>query len=226
MKTASSTNQNIEDSWRFNGSFNPKSKFNKENYESIDGNWIHKTAIINWERVKLGKGNAIGPYSCIGTEPPNVSEVSNGFVEIGDANNICEYVTIHLPTQKETGTVLGNNNILMSSAHIGHDCILEDNIVLCNNAAVAGNARIMSGATLALNASVHQFKLIGSWAIVGMNSCVNKSTRAEPGRIYFGVPARDMGWNVVGLNRNNISKGTLNEEIARYESMIGVSCLS
>ena len=49
----------------------------------------------------------------------------------------------------------------MSSAHIGHDCVLEDNIVLCNNVAV-GHARIMQGATLALNASVHQFKVVGS----------------------------------------------------------------
>ena len=61
MKTVSSANQIIEHSWRFNESFNPTSKFNMENYESIDGNWIHKTAIINWERVRLGKGNAIGP---------------------------------------------------------------------------------------------------------------------------------------------------------------------
>ena len=204
----------------FNGSFNPNSKFNQENYEYIDGNLIHRTAIINWERVRLGRGNTIGPYACVGTEPPNLSEVSDGFVNIGNSNNICEYVTVHLPTKPEIGTVIGNNNLFMSSAHIGHDCVLEDNITLCNNAAVAGHVRIMQGATLALNASVHQFKLVGSWVMVGMNTCLNKSIIVEPGNIYFGIPAKNMGKNIVGLRRNNISKGDLRDEVARFQSII------
>lgn len=223
MQTVLSKDSAVDGEIIFNDSFNPNSKFNRENYEYIDGNLIHKTAIINWERVRLGTGNTIGPYTCVGTEPPNVSEVSDGFVEIGSSNNICEYVTIHLPTKREIGTVIGNNNLLMSSAHIGHDCVLEDNIILCNNVAVAGHVRIMQGATLALNASVHQFKLVGSWAMVGMNTCLNKSTIVEPGNIYFGIPAKNMGKNIVGLRRNNISKRGLQSEIVRFRSMINNS---
>lgn len=213
----------IDNDIKFNNSFNLNSKYNLDNYEYINGNLIHKTAIINWDRVRLGSGNTIGPYACVGTEPPNVSEVSDGFVNIGNTNNICEYVTIHLPTKSETGTTIGSNNILMSSVHIGHDCVLEDNLVLCNNVAVAGYARIMLGATLALNASVHQFKVVGSWAMVGMNTCLNKSTTAEPGNIFFGIPAKNMGKNIIGLTRNNISKGKLNDEIARYKTIINNS---
>ena len=148
----------------FNTSFNPNSKFNKENYQYIDGNLIHRTAIINWERVRLGRGNTIGPYACVGTEPPNVSEVSDGFVEIGNSNNICEYVTIHLPTKGSIGTVIGNNNLLMSSAHIGHDCVLEDNIILCNNSAV-GACRIM-GRNIGFKCIGHQFKVVGSKMVI------------------------------------------------------------
>ena len=33
----------------------------------------------------------------------------------------------------------------MSSAHVGHDCVLEDNITLCNHVALAGHVRIMLG---------------------------------------------------------------------------------
>ena len=147
MQTIFSKKQAVGSEIKVNDSFNPNSIFNQENYEFIAGNLIHKTAIINWERVRLGIGNTIGPYACVGTEPPNVSEVSDGIVEIGNSNNICEYVTIHLPTKSEIGTVIGNNNLLMSSAHIGHDCVLEDSITLCNNVAVAGHARIMQGNT-------------------------------------------------------------------------------
>lgn len=223
MQSIFSKKQAVSCEIKFNDSFNPNSKFNRENYEFIAGNWIHKTAIINWERVRLGAGNTIGPYSCIGSEPPNVSEVSDGFVEIGNSNNICEYVTIHLPTKSEIGTVIGNNNIFMSSAHIGHDCVLEDSITLCNNVAVAGHSRIMQGATLALNASVHQFKVVGSWVMVGMNTCLNKSIIVEPGNIYFGIPAKNMGKNIVGLRRNNISMIDLRSEVTRFQSIMNNS---
>ncbi len=216
--------KNIFDySVKFNNSFNVDSKFNIESFEDIKGNLIHKTAIINWDRVRLGKGNTIGPYACIGTEPPNISQVSDGIIEIGDKNNICEYVTIHLPTIREVGTIVGNNNILMSSAHIGHDCVLEDDIVLCNNAALAGHVRIMSGATLALNSSVHQFKVVGSWVMVGMNTCLNKSITVEPGNIYFGNPAQKMGRNIVGLRRKEISKNDLSKETKRFFTIIDSS---
>ena len=220
---ALSKKNNFNNDSTFNESFNAHSKFNIENFENIDGNLIHKTAIINWDRVQLGKGNTIGPYTCIGTEPPNISQVSDGIIKIGDRNNICEYVTIHLPTISEVGTTIGNNNILMSSAHIGHDCVLEDDIVLCNNAAVAGHSRIMSGSTLALNSSVHQFKVVGSWAMVGMNTCLNKSITVEPGNIYFGVPAKNMGRNIVGLRRKKVSKNDLSQEIIRFLSIIDSS---
>ena len=219
-----SSNKNIFDNEiKFNDSFNINSKYNIENYENIDDNLVHKTAIINWDRIKIGKGNTVGPYACIGTEPPNISQVSDGIIEIGNGNNICEYVTIHLPTINEIGTVIGNNNILMSSAHIGHDCVLENDIVLCNNVAVAGHVRIMSGANLALNSSVHQFKVVGSWAMVGMNTCLNKSITVEPGNIYFGIPAKNMGKNILGLRRKEISKNDLSHEIERFYSIINNS---
>jgi UDP-N-acetylglucosamine acyltransferase len=204
----------------FNDSFDLMSSYNLENYTEIDGNLIHKTAIINWNRVEIGEGNSIGPYACIGTEPPNVNEKSDGVVRIGNGNNFCEYTTVHLPTHRARGTVIGNNNIFMSSAHIGHDCIVEDNVVLCNNSAVAGHAWIMSGVNLAMNASVHQFKLVGSWSMVGMNTCLNKSTLVEPGNLYFGVPAKNCGPNIIGLHRMGVSKQDLERETVRFHSIL------
>jgi UDP-N-acetylglucosamine acyltransferase len=108
----------------------------------------------------------------------------------------------------------------MSSAHIGHDCIVEDNVVLCNNSAVAGHAWIMSGVNLAMNASVHQFKLVGSWSMVGMNTCLNKSTLVEPGNLYFGVPAKNCGPNIIGLHRMGVSKQDLERETVRFHSIL------
>lgn len=204
----------------FNSSFDLLSSYNQSEYSLVRGNLVHKTAIVNWDRLEIGKGNSIGPYACIGVEPPNVNEKSDGIIRIGDSNNFCEYVNVHLPTNKSKGTIIGSGNILMSSAHIGHDVVIEDNVTLCNNTAVAGHAWIMSGVNLAMNASVHQFKLVGSWSMVGMNTCLNRSTLAEPGNIYFGVPAKNCGPNIIGLHRAGVSKRHLKQETDRFRSIL------
>ena len=125
-----------------------------------------------------------------------------------------------MPTKKEFGTQIGDNNILMSSCHVGHDCIIGDNNVLCNNSAIAGHSRIMRGVTLALNSSIHQFRIIGSWSMIGMNSCVNKSVFVEPGNIFFGIPCKNMGKNIVGLRRHKITMDQLSKENEYFNQLI------
>ena len=73
---------------------------------------------------------------------------------------------------------------------------------------------------------MHQFISSKLWvlkAMVGMNTCLNKSIIVEPGNIYFGIPAKNMGKNIVGLRRNNISKIELRGEVERFQSMINNS---
>ena len=36
------------------------------NFKKIKGNFVHKTAVINWKKIKIGRGNTIGPYVVIG----------------------------------------------------------------------------------------------------------------------------------------------------------------
>ncbi len=38
-------------------------------YKKIKGNLIHKSAIIDWKNLIIGKGNIIGPYVVIGNMP-------------------------------------------------------------------------------------------------------------------------------------------------------------
>ena len=49
--------------------------------------------------------------------------------------------------------------------------------------------------------------------MIGMNSCVNKSILVEPGNIFFGVPGKNMGKNVVGLRRHKITKAKLSKKM-------------
>ena len=187
-----------------------------ENYVYRFGNKVHKSAFVEWSHVKIGTGNVIGPFACIGTEAQHIAAVSEGKIEIGNNNTIREFSTIHRPTDEENGTVLGNNNYIMAGAHINHDCILEDDIVLCNNAALAGHVHVMKGAFLSMNCSIHQNQVIGSWSIIGMNSCVTKSAKVEPGYKFFGVPAKRNGRNSVALKRHEVTPEQLSAALRRF----------
>ena len=188
-------------------------------YEVVRGNMIHPTAIINWSEITIGNGNIIGPFVCIGTEPQHKKLTSNGKISIGNDNVFREYSTVHLPTSLDSETKIGNRNYFMVNAHVAHDCTLEDNIVMCNNASLAGHVHIMHGASLALNCSIHQFQVIGSWSMVGMNSCVSKSSKISPGRIFFGVPAKYIGRNRIALERHQVRDDQLVAETERFDAL-------
>ena len=68
-------------------------------YIKKKGNLIHKTAIINWKKLIIGRNNIIGPYVVIGNFAQHPKSKSNGKIIIGNNNIINEYCNIHLPTK-------------------------------------------------------------------------------------------------------------------------------
>ncbi len=74
----------------------------------------------------------------------------------------------------------------------------------------------MRGANIGMNASVHQFKTIGSYTMLGMNGCVIKGSNIRPGRKFVGVPVRDIGSNSIGLSRAKITENLLQIENQRF----------
>ena len=47
-------------------------------YTKIKNNLVHKTAVINWKKVKIGKNNVFGPYVVIGNNPQWAKKKSEG----------------------------------------------------------------------------------------------------------------------------------------------------
>ena len=185
-------------------------------YRYIFGNKVHRSAFVAWDQLQIGTGNVIGPFACIGGDAQHKSAKSIGKVVIGNNNTFREFSTIHRPTDPNIGTTLGDGNYIMAGAHVNHDCTLENDIVLCNNASLAGQVYVMSGAFLSMNCSVHQNQIIGSWSIIGMNSCVTKSAIVEPGYKYFGVPAKKHGENTVALKRAKVTQKKLKTATSRF----------
>ena len=123
-------------------------------------------------------------------------------LSIGD-NKIREYVTINPGTVQGGGiTTVGNNNLIMISAHIAHDCIIGNNIVIANSAAIAGHAEINDYVVIGGNCGVQQFTRIGKMAMIGGMTGVSRDV--IPYGLSTGNRNSLQGLNLIGLRRSNV----------------------
>lgn len=187
-------------------------------------NKIHETAIIE-DGVIIGENNSIGPfclikkgviigdnnefegYCSIGTTAEHKNyfkkDVINSVV-IGNDNTFREFVTINGGT--ENNTLIGNNIIILRGAHVGHDSIIYDNVILSCNVLIGGHSTIMEGVNMGLGSMCHQFSVLGPYSMIGMGGIVTKKSKIEPFNKYVGNPVRLLGENLIALERNNITK--------------------
>lgn len=195
--------------------------------ELYPGNFFHETVVvastIGGLGVRIGTGNYFGPYmvisegvvignenrfeghSSIGSPAEHKSYLPThiGYVTIGDRNIIKEFVTVNRPTTDKT--VIGNGCYIMARAHVSHDTILENGVTLSDNVLLGGHSHVMAGATLGLGAIVHQYQVIGTYAMIGMGSVITKGLDVLPGRTYAGNPAKFLGRNTIGIARAGVS---------------------
>ena len=155
--------------------------------------------------TSIGKNNKIYPFASIGSDPQDM-KYNNEETKllIGDDNTLREYVTINPGTVQGGGiTKVGNNNLIMISAHIAHDCTIGSNVVIANSAAIAGHAEIGDYVIIGGNCGVQQFTRIGKMAMIGGMTGVSRDV------IPYGLSTGNRnylnGVNLVGLRRNKVS---------------------
>lgn len=152
----------------------------------------------------IGRHNKIGPNAIIGGEPMDVKyRGEESFVQIGDRNLIREFATIHRATGEGQITRVGNDNFLMAYVHITHNCTVGNNNILTNLTQLAGCVVIENFVTLGVMTLVHQFCRLGSYAMVGMQSKVNRDIL--PYSLADGRPAQHYHLNSIGLKRRGIN---------------------
>ncbi len=188
-------------------------------FKKIKGNLIHKTAVMNWKKIVIGKGNIIGPYVIIGNEPQWKNKKSIGKIYIGDKNIFNEFCNIHLPTSLKKKTVIGNNNYFMNSTTIDHDCHIEDNVVLSSNVILGGNIHVMKNSNIGMKSLIHQNQVVGSFTMIGMGSLITKKISLSPGNVFYGRPAKKIKKNNFGLKLLNVSNKSLQFEKLRFKKI-------
>ncbi|HUG42709.1 MAG TPA: acyl-ACP--UDP-N-acetylglucosamine O-acyltransferase [Acidobacteriota bacterium] len=171
--------------------------------------------IKKWTR--MGEQNEIFEHAVIGGAPQDLKysgEVSG--VRIGRGNTLREGVTVHRSADAGGETMIGDGNYLMAYAHIAHDCVLEDSVVMANNVALAGHVRIQTSAFISGGVVIHQYCRVGRHAMIGGNAKITLDVL--PYCLADG-PSRTRGLNRVGLQRSGFSQKEIAELKRAYRAL-------
>jgi UDP-N-acetylglucosamine acyltransferase len=157
--------------------------------------------------TKIGADNSFFPFCAIGMAPQDVTYRGEPTrLEIGDHNEIREYVTINRGTVKGGGlTRVGSHLLIMAYTHIGHDCVIEDHAMLVNGATLGGHVTVEEWAVVGALCPVHQFVRIGAHSYIGGGTTITQNVLPYS----MTSAARDThayGMNKVGLERRGFSK--------------------
>lgn len=162
--------------------------------------------VVIQDGTEIGENCTISPFTSIGSPPQDLTyKGEDTTVVVGHNNIIKEYVTINRGTPHNSGvTKVGNNNFIMAYAHIAHDCVVGNNIIMANCATLAGHVEVDDFVIFGGLCAVHQFCKIGKYAFISGLTGVPKDI--PPYIIAAGSRAKPYGLNVVGLERHNFSK--------------------
>jgi UDP-N-acetylglucosamine acyltransferase len=157
--------------------------------------------------TKIGVDNGFFPFSSIGLAPQDLTYAGEPTrLEIGDHNEIREFVTINRGTVKGGSlTRIGDSNLIMAYTHVAHDCQIGSHIIMANGATLGGHVVVEDWANVGALCPVHHFVRIGTHSIVGGGSTVTRDvlpfskTSAERGTHAYGL-------NAIGLERRGFSK--------------------
>ena len=168
---------------------------------TIGDGCILKSHVVVRGPTRIGKNNKFFQFSSIGEDCQDKKYAGEPTeLVIGDDNEFREGVTVHRGTiQDNSITIIGSRCLLMANAHVAHDCVLGDDIILANNVAVAGHVHIDDFVIVGGAVGIHQFCKIGAHAFLGAG----------------GIILRDVPPFVMVSGQKNIPQGINSEVLKR-----------
>jgi sugar O-acyltransferase (sialic acid O-acetyltransferase NeuD family) len=112
-------------------------------------------------------------------------------VEIGEncfimENNVLQYAVR-----------IGNNVVLWSGNHVGHQTVIHDHVFVSSHVVISGYCEIGENCFLGVNSCLADQIKIGDDCFIGMGAVVNKST--AKGKVYVGNPAKPLADSFTAL---------------------------
>lgn len=174
--------------------------------------------------VEIGRGNVVGHGSLIGGLPQDLSfnAAARSGARIGNDNTIREYCTIHRGSPEGSLTTIGDRNFLMVGVHLGHNCVIRNDVVIANNCLLAGYVEIHDGAFIGGGTMFHQHMRVGrlvmAQGISGFGKDIPPFLLAAERNAAFGI-------NSVGLKRAGFTSAE-RDEVKRAFKLLYLSGLN
>lgn len=108
---------------------------------------------------------------------------------------------------------MGDNCLIMATAHVAHDCVIGNNVVIANGCGIAGHVEIGDFVVMGGLSAVQQFGKIGKHVMVSGGSLIRKDI--PPYVKVAREPISYAGINSVGLRR----RGFTNEKIFEIQKI-------
>ena len=174
------------------------------NVEIGDGCRILNGASI-YNHVRMGKDCTVFPGAVVGAIPQDLKyEGEESWVEIGDRVNIRECATINRGTK-----AIGSDTLIMSYAHVAHDCQVGNHCIVVSYSGLAGETVMEDWSVVGGQSGSHQFCRVGTHSFVGARC---KITKDVPPYILAGrEPLAFEGVNRVGLLRRGFTEEQVNQ---------------
>jgi len=169
----------------------------------------------------MGKENTVFSFSTLGAVPQDLKYKGEPTeLVIGDHNTIRECVTLNLGTVSGGGkTVIGNHNLIMAYAHLGHDCIVGNHCIIANAVNMAGHVSIDDYANVGGVVGISQYVRVGKHAYISGFTPVDRDVL--PYSILLGARICEIkGANIVGLRRRGLDSSLIsiiNESIKLWK---------
>ena len=173
--------------------------------------------VTGW--TEIGEGTAIFPFACVGEVPQDLKfKGERTRLIVGARCRIREGATLNTGTAGGGGvTRVGDDCLLMTGAHIGHDAQLGNRIVLANQVAIAGHCQIGDDVIIGGLSGIHQWVRVGRGAIIGAVTMVSHDVM--PHGLVQGPRGELEGLNLVGLKRRGVERSEISALRAAYQAL-------
>ena len=185
---------------------------------------LHEGVVLKSHAVvtgltEIGAETVIFPFANIGDIPQDLKYAGEKTqLIVGKRNRIREGVTMNTGTDGGGGiTRVGDDNLFMTGAHVGHDAIVGNHVVVANQSAIAGHCIIEDGVIIGGLSGIHQFVRIGRGAIIGAVTMVTNDV--IPYGLVHGPRGALDGLNLVGLKRRGVAKEDITALRAAYQAL-------
>ena len=170
-----------------------------------DDCWIGPGADIH-DGARIGKRCKIHTAASISCLPQDLKfRGEKTTAEIGDDNDIREYVTISRGTASRGKTVIGNGNLFMAYVHVAHDDVIGSHCVVANRCSFAGEVEVGDWVVIGGHCAIHQWTKIGDHVMLQGGCMLSKDVPPY-------ITVRSDTSSYAGLNRIGLQRRGFTEE--------------